>query len=151
MEARKYNLPFITQVLKLIPSDEMRALADKHQTDVDCKGFTSLTHLLTMVYAQLAGCDSLRDLVGGMATSSERVHELFLNILPTKSTISYNNKNRDWHFFKEAFEVIATNINRRLPKNNNTFKFENKLYSFDSTTISLSCKIFDWAHCILTP
>ncbi|MDR2461054.1 MAG: DUF4372 domain-containing protein [Deltaproteobacteria bacterium] len=87
MTIKKSNLPLIAQILSLIPRNPFRALVDKFNSDKSCRGFDSWTHLCTMVTCQLAGAESLRDLVGTIATSPERIQELFLSRLPTKSTI----------------------------------------------------------------
>ncbi|MDR2197956.1 MAG: IS4 family transposase [Deltaproteobacteria bacterium] len=146
MEIRKSNEPFIAQALGLIPRDPFRLLVDKHDSDANCKGFDTWTHLVTMVFSQLTGCESLRDLVGAIATTPERVQQLYLRRLPTKSTLSYNNANRDWKVFQDAFEMMVGEITRRLPRGGRAFDFTNPLYSFDSSTISLSLSLFDWAY-----
>jgi hypothetical protein len=42
--------------------------------------------------------------------------------------------------------MMYEEIQRQLPKGDSFFNFHNKLFSFDSSTISLSLSVFDWAH-----
>jgi hypothetical protein len=54
-----------------------------------------------MIVAQLAGCDSLRDLVVTIATSPLRFQELFMDSIPTKSSISYAKKHPNYRVSKK--------------------------------------------------
>jgi IS4 transposase len=146
MGIQKANIPFITQILSLISRDGFRALVDKHGSDCHAKGYDSWTQLLTMIFAQLSGAESLRDVQGGIATAPGRFKELFLNMIPTKSTIAYNNANRPWELFEEAFLMVMNSLKEKMPKQPTIFAFLNPLLSLDSTTISLSLSVFDWAR-----
>jgi hypothetical protein len=143
---QKSNETFANQILALLPIDEINVVIKEHNSDYCSKGFNTVTHVLVMVFSQMAHIDSLRELHGVIASAPGRFQELFMNIMPTKSTISYNNMHRDWRVFRDIFELVLQNIKRRLPRRKDPFKFENQLYSFDSTTISLSLSAFNWAH-----
>jgi hypothetical protein len=145
MEIKKSNMSFISQVFKLIPRDRFMGLVNKHNSDAGCKGFTSWTHFSSLLFAQLTGADSLRDLVGGVASAPGRFQELFMDTMPTKSSLSYNGQRRPWELFKDVFDMILDEIRRRTPNQKSPFKFQNPVYSMDSTTISLCLSLYDWA------
>jgi hypothetical protein len=67
---------------------------------------------------------------------------------PNKSTLCYANNHRDWSFFKEAFflflKEIQVELARRGIKMTPSF-IDQTVILFDSTTIDLSVKLFDWA------
>jgi hypothetical protein len=146
MAVQKSNLPFITQILNFIPRQAFIELVHKYGTDTHSKGFDSWTHLIIMIFAQLCGAESLRDLTGSVATAPASVQDLFMNTIPTRSTISYNNSHRSYELFEAAFAMMTAEIKRRIPKGNKSLDISNPLYSFDSTTISLCLSVFDWAQ-----
>lgn len=137
---------FIHQLLSIIPKDEILEKAKFWGTDKGAKGFSSWSHFIVMVFAQLMDLGSLRQIVGVISCLPDRYKELLLDAVPTRSSISYANTNRDWHFFKEAFELILEKIQKLMKvTTGQKFDFQNVLYSIDSTIISLCLKIFPWA------
>jgi hypothetical protein len=120
---KKSNISFIHQALELISINTVKSIVEKYGADAKIKGYTTKTHVFTMNLAQLAGCDSIRDLVGTIATSPLRFQELFMDSIPTKSSISYANKHRDYRVFKEVFEETLKTIKKLLPNKANPFRF----------------------------
>lgn len=53
------------QLTQLFPRSRFNALVDQFETDKSCKRFLSWDQLIVMIYGQLAGAGSLRDLEAG--------------------------------------------------------------------------------------
>lgn len=96
----------------------------------------------TMLFAQFTGQRSLRDLAGQMAYNTKKLYHLGLK--PVKrSTLSDANNSRDAGFFEKMFDRQFQRCAALAP--GHRFRFKNKLYSFDSSTVDLCLKLFPWA------
>jgi len=66
---------------------------------------------------------------------------------PSKSTLSYANAHRPAALFEEMFWTASNRFRPQghLGARKHTFRFKNKLFSLDSTTISLCLNLSPWA------
>jgi hypothetical protein len=142
----KAIIPIILQLLQLIPRDAFKDLVREYNTERAAKGFTSWAHFISLVSAQLIGAGSLRDIVGAIGP---RFKHFMMDRPPTKSSISYANSHRDWRLFRDAFHKVSESIRKKLECRHIIhkikFNFDLKIFSIDSTTVTLCLKVFDWA------
>lgn len=130
------------QVLAFVPKNELRHLVGQHSADRYIKKMTVWNQFVVLVYAQATGKDSLRDIETGLYTQSNFWYHLGINSV-SKSSIARVNNNRSYKIFEKLFYVILEECKSIIPSR--IFKFENPLYSLDSTTISLCLNLCDWA------
>ena len=137
-----------SQLLREVPRDEFAALVHKHQAERNAKGFTCWTQFTAMLFAQVAHADSLREICNGMACCLGRLVHLGIGRRPTKSNLSYANAHRPAALFEDLFTSMVGRFRdqARLGRRHHRFRFNNKLLSVDSTTISLCLKLFPWAE-----
>jgi transposase len=60
-----------------------------------------------------------------------------------KSSLSYVNNNRSYEIFEKLFYALLGQCRDITPERD--FKFNNPLYSFDSSTVRLCLSVFNWA------
>jgi hypothetical protein len=86
-----------------------------------------------MLYLQLAKANSLEEISNGLRLSGGNLNHLgIMKKVPCKSSLSYINQNRnenECEFGKKRFKI----------------KLKRKIYSIDSTVISLCVSLYDWA------
>ena len=70
---RHYNSVF-HQLLKHIPWEEFDALVKQHRADVRARRLTTKSQFLAMLYGQLSGAASLREIVGGIESHRARLY-----------------------------------------------------------------------------
>lgn len=58
------------------------------------KGFSSWSHFVCLLFAQLAGASSLREVAGGLAGALGKLNHLGIFRSPSKSTLSYASVSR---------------------------------------------------------
>lgn len=128
----------LSLLLKAIPRSTFDTLVTKHQSDKHCKGFNSWSHLLSMIYAQLSGVRSLREMEVGY---NEQVHHHYhLGAGPFKrSTLSDANTTRDCQLFADLCNVMLTGVHRKVRQ-----QVKKKLYVLDSTPIPLKGLGYEW-------
>lgn len=97
---------------------------------------------VVMMFAQITGRSSLRDIVHQFQFQTARLYHL--GIRPVKrTTLADANNNRSAEFFQALFEHQYAKCAALAPRKK--FRFKNKLYSFDATTVDLCLSLFPWA------
>jgi len=64
---------------------------------------------------------------------------------PSKSTVSYQNKNRSWELFRDYYYVLLESLGQQAQMKRTKFKIKSKIFLLNATTISLCLSLFDWA------
>jgi hypothetical protein len=95
-----------------------------------------------MMFAQLAGISSLRDITQQFEGQAKRLYHLGLRAVK-RSTLADANADRPAEFFEAIFQGQYARCAALAP--GKKFHFRNKLYSFDSSVVDLCLSIFPWA------
>jgi hypothetical protein len=130
------------QMLKLIPRHVLGKLETEHGTGRKARTFTRWSQLVHLISMQLTARVSLRD---GISSLKARIKSLYhLGVKPVaRSTFSDANNGRPASFFAAVFAHMYQRCLAHAPRHK--FKFKNKLYSLDATTVSLCLSLFPWA------
>lgn len=134
-----------SQILKLIPRGEFDRAVRKHEAEKHAKGLTSWSQFIALLFGQLGGADSLREIVGGLAASEGKLRHLGVPLAPTRSTLAYANQHRPWQVYKKLFDALVRQCHGEAALRKRKFRFKGPLLSLDSTTIPLCLSLFDWA------
>ena len=134
-----------SQLCDFLPVDFFKWLVKKYEGNKYVKSFTCWNHLLVLMFGQLSNRESLRDLVMTLAPHKRSFHHLGFGKSVTRSNLSKANEVRDVRIFKEfANRMIALAREKRAGVRD--FFLANKVYAFDSTTISLCLSVFWWTR-----
>jgi len=90
-------------VLGQISRRDFARAVRRHGAEKGAKGFSSWDQFVAMLYAQLAGANSLREICGGLATAVGKLLHLGMAKAPAPSTLSYANRRRSWRVFEDVF------------------------------------------------
>ncbi|MBB6463851.1 DUF4372 domain-containing protein [Flammeovirga kamogawensis] len=60
----------------------------RNNPDKQKKGFTSWTHLVSMLFCQFAKSQTIRDISNGLRSATGNLNHLGIQMSPSKSTIS---------------------------------------------------------------
>lgn len=134
-----------SQLIAFFDRNKFMNLVMKNKTERYSKGFKSWDHFVSMLFCQVAQAKSLREISGGLACCMGKLRHLGVASAPSKSTLSYANKNRSWLLFRDLFYETFEFCRKHSP-GGHKFRFKNKLLSLDSTTISLCLSLFPWAE-----
>jgi hypothetical protein len=108
------------------------------------KGFTCWQQFVAMLFSQLGKAQSLREITGGLRTCEGKLLHLGIHA-PKPSTLSYANAHRPWQLFQAVFFDLLQTCQGVAAEKKRKFRFKNKLYSIDSSTIDLCLSAYDWA------
>jgi len=138
-----YYNSIYSQLFNFIPRYRFEKIVKKSGEDRYCKHFTAWKQFLTLLFAQISGKDSLREIENALLANHKRLYHLGMEAV-AKSTLSEAMNRRNPEIFKAIFEELLDRVMAYAPKHK--FKFKNPLYAIDSTTIDLCLSRYDWAY-----
>ncbi len=139
------NLTLFSQIISKLDRIKFAKLVKERQTDKHQKGYTSWSQLVAMLFCQFAKSSSLRDISNGLRSATGNLNHMGVSMAPSKSTIGYQNKNRDWELFRDYYYELLKSLGQQAGFKQVKFKIKSKIFLLDSTTIGLCLNIFDWA------
>jgi len=103
------NVKLFSQIISKLDRSKFKKLVDKKQTDKHNKGYTSWTHLALMLLCKVAKRKFVRDISNSLRSATGNLNHLGISRAPSKSTISYQNKNRNREVFRDYyFELLKS-------------------------------------------
>jgi hypothetical protein len=139
------NITLFSQIVSKLCRQKFSKLVKEHETDKHAKGYNSWTHLVSMLFCQFAKSQSVRDISNGLRSATGNLNHLGIQKAPSKSSISYQNKNRSWELFRAYYFQLLGSLGQQAGFKQVKFRIKSKIFLLDSTTISLCLSLFDWA------
>jgi len=139
------NLTLFSQIISKIDRNPFRKLVLEKDTDKHEKGYNSWTHLVSMLFCQFSKSQSVRDISNGLRSATGNLNHLGIAKAPSKSSVSYQNKHRDWTLFRDFYYQLQKDLTHQAGFRQTKFRIKSKILMLDSTTISLCLSLFDWA------
>jgi putative transposase len=133
----------LSQILKLVPRHEFNALAQQHHSGRKLRKMTRWSQFVAMASAQICGRVSLRDLVDNLDAQVNKLFHLGLGRV-SRSSLARVNEHQPHEMYEALFRKLLSRCQQLAPTHG--FRFKNKLYSLDATTIDLCLKVFPWSH-----
>lgn len=139
------NLNLFSQIISKLDRGIFKSLVKEKETDKHQKGYTSWTHLVSMLFCQFAKSLSVRDISNGLRSATGNLNHLGIEKAPSKSSISYQNKKRDWTLFRDYYYKLLSQLGQQAGFKQVKFRIKAKILLLDSSTVSLCLSLFDWA------
>jgi hypothetical protein len=127
-------------LLKLVPWGEFERLVDAHGADQRQRGFTAKTHLVAMLYGQLSGALSLREIAAGLSSHHARLYHLAIGPV-RRSSLADANAHRTSALFCDLFAILVKQTHRALRR-----KLDGATYLIDATSVALNRRSERWAR-----
>ena len=139
------NITLFAQIVKKLERNIFSRLVKEKQTDKYQKGFNSWTHLISMVFCQLANTQSVRDINNGLKSATGNLNHLGVQSAPSKSSINYQNARRNHHLFRDYYFELLNHLGQQAQFKRVKFRIKSKILLLDSTVITICLSLFDWA------
>ncbi len=154
MNPSRHSLTVLGQVFKLIPRNLIPRLANEHGVSKRSRRFTPTSHVLALMFGQLAHAISLNDICdclryhSGALTSMREAHA------PSRNALSNANRVRNADMAESLFWRVLEELKRICPG----FALQGRRYCgiprrfkraisvVDSSTIKLVANCLDWAR-----
>ena len=139
------GLHVFAQLLKVLPMDTFEAIAAKYPLKpCNSRKFTPRDYFTAMLFGQLSGASPLREVVLGMAIAGEKIVHTGAKFMQ-RTTLAYNNNHSNPLIFKDFYFAVLEQFRCELGHKKQA-QFDKPLFSIDSSTISLDCKLYGWAN-----
>lgn len=129
--------PIIKQVLNFLDPKDIYRTAKKHNSDRYTKKFSTYDYLVTMIFAVISGCNSLREVTSIMLACEGKINHLGLRDFPKRSTLSDANKRRSAEVFADIYSGLYKRYHRFLSDSRTREPAIKDLKIVDSSTIAL--------------
>ncbi len=136
---RHHNTVF-HDVLKRVPWAEFERLVAEHGADKHVRRLTTKDQFIALLYGQLSGAASLREITGGLESHSARLYHVG-GRPAQRSTLADANALRPCAVFSELFTTLVGQAQRGLRR-----AVSEATYLIDSTGVRLSGMSIDWAR-----
>ena len=130
------------QLLKLVPRHDFESLANQHHKGQKLRKMSRWSQFVALSLAQFAGRCSLRDIVSNLSAQTAKLYHLG-SAQVTRSSLARVNENQSYALYEALFHKLLSRCQALAPRHG--FRFSNKLYSLDATTIDLCLSVFPWA------
>lgn len=143
---RRATVSMFAQIAQLLPQSLFFKLVQKYQTDKSSKGISTREQLIAMMFCQLSGAESLREIADGLYLSLGKLNHLGANAIE-RSSLSSVNQYRDYHVYEDFYYGLLEHFRSELTGARvKPICTDKKIFSLGSTTIGLCLKLFDWAR-----
>lgn len=146
------QIPYIfNQLVSFLPKDYFDRLVKKYNGNAYVKNYSCWNHLLVMIWAQLTGRRSLRDIETSLRAHSDKTYRMGIGAAICRSNIAKANATRDVAIFRELSQEMmrkASGMNVKdetLENIARTFHLAG-FFAIDSSTVSLKLSRFTWSE-----
>ena len=133
-----------SQITDFLPKLKFDRIVKANQDNTMRWQLSYWNHLLVLIFGQLQGCASLRELTDITVAHGNKSYHLGFGASPiNRSALSKANNYRNYHIFREYTEhMITIAQGKRIGRE---FEINGRFYAFDSSTIDLCMSVFEWA------
>lgn len=138
--AMRHHNSVFHSVLKHVPWHVFDRLVAEHGADARVRRLSTHDQFIALLYGQLSGAQSLREIEGGLASHANRLYHLGARAA-SRSTLADANARRPNAVFARLFSDLVQRAGRGLRR-----KVGEAVHLVDSTGLRLSHLSADWAR-----
>lgn len=131
----------LRDILKFVPWRRFETLVDEYGADVRVRRLPSKGQFLALLYGQLSGAVSLREIEAGLLSHQARLYHLGCKDPVRRSTLSDANAQRPAAVFTQLLATMIKQAHRGLRR-----KLAETVYLIDATSVRLSERSAGWAR-----
>jgi hypothetical protein len=128
------------QILKQVPWATFDRVVDEHKGDKHVRSLSTKDQFVAMIFAQLSGAMSLREIESGLKSHRQYLYHLGASVAK-RSTLSDANRLRSSEIFSKMFSILLKQAQRGLRRS-----LADANYLIDSTSLQLSRRSEGWAR-----
>jgi len=144
MNSGKY---VFAQLLQVINRYEFKKCVTRYKGNHRVRELNCWNQFVQLFFGQLTARNSLRDICVCLKAHRKKLYHLGIKQNVNQSTLSRANEKRDWRIFADFGENLIKTVRPLYAKSLiPNVDIDNDVFALDSTTISLSIKLFTWAR-----
>jgi len=151
MKSTRSKFSTLKQICTYIPGHMVAKLARTHGVDKKCRSFSPWSHVVALLYAQLAHSSGLNNVCDGLQIHKGKLGAIRGATPPSKNAFSNANRVRTSDMAQALFWAVFDHLKTLNPSfGGKTYKgfprrFKRTIHAVDSSTIQLVANCMDWA------
>ncbi len=142
MNQDKYVFAQLTQFLD---NNKFFRIVQKYNGDKGIRGFSCWNQMLMMIFGQLSGRDSLRDLMVAIEAHRKKSYHLGFGKNIHRTTLLRANERRDSRIYEEFAMYLISVARRKNALADFPVDVPGEVYAFDSSMVDVCLRVFWWA------
>lgn len=136
-----------SQVMEFFPRWVFDKAVRKYNGDFHSRNLNSYSHCLHLMFGQMAGCKSLKDISLILKSLKKSVYHLGITTAVDPSSLSKANEARDYRIFEELGLWLINKVRPMYAKERvpDVYLPGCEIFAIDSTTIPCSIRLAEWA------
>jgi len=144
MNSGKY---VFAQILQFVNKYEFEKCVSRYKGDHRIRDLNCWNQFIQLFFGQLTSGNSLRDICLCLKAHKNKLYHLGIKQNVNQSTLSRANENRDWKIFADFGEYLIRTVRPMYSDSPiHNVDIDKDVFALDSTTVSLSLKLFTWAE-----
>jgi IS4 transposase len=139
-QAMRHENSVFHELLKQVPWHRFERLVEEHGADARVRRLSTKSQLVALLYGQLSGAASLREIVTGLSSHAVRLYHVGAAAV-RRSTFSDANAQRPVAVFTELLAIMMKQAHRGLRR-----KLAETTYLIDATSARLNERSAGWAR-----
>jgi IS4 transposase len=140
ISAMRHHDTVFRDILKHVPWRRFEVLVEEHDADARVRRLSTKGQFVALLYGQLSGAASLREIVTGLSSHAARLYHLGAGPV-RRSTFSDANAQRPVAVFTELLQTMMKQAHRGLRR-----KLAETTYLIDATSARLNQRSAAWAQ-----
>ncbi len=126
---------------------EFQKCVDRYNGDYRTRVLNCWNQFAQLFFGQLTGRNGLRDICICLGAHGNQLYHLGIKQVVDHSTLARANENRDWRIYADFGPYLIGLVKALYTDNHETLSgIDRDVFVLDSTTISVSIILMDWAH-----
>jgi hypothetical protein len=127
------------------PRHEFNRCVERYRGNHRIRSMSCWDQYLIMMFAQITGMESLREIALGLQVQSEKLYHSGIRSTGARSTLADANETRDWRIFGDFAQILIRDASALYAGETFGIELDQTAYALDSTTIDLCLALFPWA------
>jgi DDE family transposase/uncharacterized protein DUF4372 len=140
IRAMPHHNTVFRDILKFVPWHRFEGIVDEHDADARARRLSTKGQFVALLYGQLSGASSLREIVTGLSSHAARLYHAGADRV-RRSTFSDANAKRPAEVFTALLEIMMKQAHRGLRR-----RLAETTYLIDATSVRLTERSADWAR-----
>ena len=98
------------QLMDFLPLADFRRCVERYRGEYKVQSFSCLDQFLCLAFAQLAGSDSLREIVVSLRAHQHQLYHMGFRGPVCRSTLADANEQRDWRIYRDRSEEHTSEL-----------------------------------------
>ena len=134
------------QLTDQLPKYEFNRCVERYRGNHRVREMSCWDQYLIMMFAQVTGLESLREIALGLQAQSEKLYHSGIRSTGARSTLADANETRDWRIFSDFAQGLIREAFGLYAGESFGTELNQTAYALDSTTIDLCLSLFPWAR-----